>query len=187
MKLVSFEVSTPVGRITRLGALLDGDQNGRIVDLTAAYGAYLAAETDEPTPRELAVLRTPPDMIGWLRGAQKSREAGEQAVEFVRRVERETGIVGLDGARLVYSRADVRLLAPLPRPRTLRDFSIYEEHMTQAGGSGEKRPTWYRWPPYYKGNPDSVIGPEAPISYPYYTQKLDLEPEICIVVGREFM
>ena len=56
--------------------------------------------------------------------------------------------------------------------------------MTQAGGNGEKRPAWYRWPPYYKGNPDSVIGPEDPIPYPYYTEKLDLEPEIGIVIGR---
>ena len=57
--------------------------------------------------------------------------------------------------------------------------------MTQAGGSGQKRAAWYRWPPYYKGNPDSVIGPEDPIPYPDYTEKLDLEPEIGIVVGRE--
>jgi len=101
MKLVTFEVPTPVGRAVRLGALLDGNQDGRIVDLTAAYGAQLAAETDEPMPRELAALRTPPDIMGWLRGAHKSREAAEQALDFVRRVERQTGIVGLDGARLV--------------------------------------------------------------------------------------
>jgi len=183
VKLVSFEVPSPVGPIPRLGALLDGNEAGRIVDLTTAYAAYLAAETDEPVPRELAALRTPPDLIGWLRGAHKSREAAEQALAFVRRL--GDGAVGLDGAHLVYLRTEVHLLAPLPRPRTLRDFSIYEEHMTRAGGSGEKRPTWYRWPPYYKGNPDSVIGPEDSIPYPYYTQKLDLEPEIGIVVGRE--
>jgi len=34
------------------------------VDLTAAYASYLAAETDEPTPRDIAVVRTPPDMFG---------------------------------------------------------------------------------------------------------------------------
>jgi 2-keto-4-pentenoate hydratase/2-oxohepta-3-ene-1,7-dioic acid hydratase in catechol pathway len=187
MKLVTFSVPTPVGRIARLGALLDGHQEGRIVDLTAAYAAFLTSETDEPTPVELAALRTPPDMIGWLRGAHKSRDAASAAVAFARqRLDAESNPLGPDEARLVYARSEVRLLAPLPRPRTLRDFSIYEEHMTRAaGGSSEKRPTWYRWPPYYKGNPDAVIGPEEPIPYPYYTQKLDLEPEIGIVVGRE--
>jgi 2-keto-4-pentenoate hydratase/2-oxohepta-3-ene-1,7-dioic acid hydratase in catechol pathway len=186
MKLVTFAVASPTGPVRRLGALLDGDERGRIVDLTAAYASFLAAETDEPTPRELAALRTPPDMIGWLRGAHKAREAAEQAVAFARsRLERDANPGGLDDARLVYARADVRLLAPLPRPRTIRDFSIYEEHMSRAKSIPAKRPAWYRWPPYYKGNPDAVVGPEDPIPYPYYTEKLDLEPEIGIVVGRE--
>jgi 2-keto-4-pentenoate hydratase/2-oxohepta-3-ene-1,7-dioic acid hydratase in catechol pathway len=186
MKLVTFAVETPTGLVTRLGALLDGDAGGRIVDLTAAYASYLAAETDEPTPRELAALRTPPDMIGWLRGAHKAREAAEQAVAFARRrLEGDASPRGLDDARLVYARGDVRLLAPLPRPRTIRDYSIYEEHMSRAKTIPEKRPAWYRWPPYYKGNPDAVVGPEEPIPYPSYTEKLDLEPEIGIVVGRE--
>ena len=186
MKLVTFAVGTPTGPVNRLGALLDGDERGRIVDLTAAYGSYLAAETDEPTPRELAALRTPPDMIGWLRGAHKAREAAEQAVAYARRrLEADASPCGLDDAWLVYARAEVRLLAPLPRPRTIRDFSIYEEHMSRAKSIPEKRPAWYRWPPYYKGNPDAVVGPEDPIPYPYYTEKLDLEPEIGIVVGRE--
>ena len=187
MKLVSFAVATPLGPINRLGALIDGHQEGRIVDLTAAYAAYLGADTDEPTPREIAAVRTPPEMIGWLRGAHKAREAAEQAVAHARqRLEGETNPTGLDEARLVYPRSEIRLLAPLPRPRTMRDYSIYEEHMSRAGGaSSEKRPAWYRWPPYYKANPDAVIGPEDPIPYPYYTEKLDLEPEIGIVVGRE--
>jgi 2-keto-4-pentenoate hydratase/2-oxohepta-3-ene-1,7-dioic acid hydratase in catechol pathway len=184
MKLVTFAVSTPTGRVSRLGALLDGQQDGRIVDLTAAYASYLAADTDEPTPRELAALRTPPDLIGWLRGAHKAREAAAAAVAHAAaRLRAEPEPRGLDEARLVYQRAEVRLLAPLPRPRTIRDFSIYEEHGSKSGGN--KHAAWYRWPPYYKGNPDAVFGPEDPIPYPYYSEKLDLEIEIGIVVGRE--
>src|ERR687886_17287 len=100
MKLVTFAVSTPLGRAERLGALVDGHQDGRIVDLTAAYAAYLAAETDEPTPRELAALRTPPDMIGWLRGAHKAREAAEAALGYAaRRLREEVEPRGLDDVR----------------------------------------------------------------------------------------
>jgi 2-keto-4-pentenoate hydratase/2-oxohepta-3-ene-1,7-dioic acid hydratase in catechol pathway len=177
MKLVTFSVPTPVGRITRLGAMLDGD---RIVDLTAAYAAYLAAETDEPTPHSLAALRTPPDMIGWLRAAHKGREAAELAIGFASSSQAKR----IDGQQLLFQRGEVRLLSPLPRPRSLRDYSIYEEHMSTRPDA-VKKPAWYRWPPYYKGNPDSIVGPEDPIPYPYYTQKLDLEPEIGIVIGRE--
>jgi 2-keto-4-pentenoate hydratase/2-oxohepta-3-ene-1,7-dioic acid hydratase in catechol pathway len=186
MKLVTFAVSTPVGRMTRLGALVDGQEQGRIADLTTAFAAYLAGETDEARPREIAAVRTPPDMIEWLEGGRQSREAAEQAVGYVRRLlGAEARPEGLDGARLVYERADVRLLAPLPRPRSIRDFSVFEEHMSQARGIGAKLPKWYRYPPYYKGNPGSVIGPEEPIPYPNYTEQLDCELEIGIVIGRE--
>jgi 2-keto-4-pentenoate hydratase/2-oxohepta-3-ene-1,7-dioic acid hydratase in catechol pathway len=179
MKLVTFQVSGPLGAPRRLGAL-DAE---RIVDLTTAYAAYLAQRTDEPTPRELAQLRTPPDLIGWLRGQHKSREAAEQAVAFAR--EQGPMATDLDGARLRFERNEVKLLAPLPRPNSLRDFSIFEEHMTRREGGGiPKRPAWYRYPPYYKGNPDSIIGPEDAIPFPYYTDKLDLELEIGIIIGR---
>jgi 2-keto-4-pentenoate hydratase/2-oxohepta-3-ene-1,7-dioic acid hydratase in catechol pathway len=179
MKLVTFEVKTPVGPQRRLGAL-DAE---RIVDLTTAYATYLAQRTDEPTPFELAQLRTPPDLIGWLRGEHKSREAAEQAVACARDLGPDA--LGFADARLAFQRSEVRLLAPLPRPNSLRDFSIFEEHMTRReGGAAPKRASWYRHPPYYKGNPDAIIGPEDPIPFPYYSDKLDLELEIGIVIGR---
>jgi 2-keto-4-pentenoate hydratase/2-oxohepta-3-ene-1,7-dioic acid hydratase in catechol pathway len=187
MKLVTFSVLTPIGRFNRLGALLDGGQDGRIADLTTAYAVYLGEEAGEPTPVELASVRMPPDMIGWLRGGAAAREAAETAVEYAkRRLDRETQPRGANGAQLVFARSEVRLLSPLPRPRSLRDFSIYEEHMSKAGG-GERRkdPIWYRWPPYYKGNVDAIYGPEDDVPYPYYTDTLDLELEIGIVVGKE--
>jgi 2-keto-4-pentenoate hydratase/2-oxohepta-3-ene-1,7-dioic acid hydratase in catechol pathway len=185
VKVVSFEVSTALGKVTRIGALLDGHQDGRVVDLNSAYLNYLQCETDEPTPVELAALRTPPEMIGWLRGAHKSREASDHAVEFIRqRLKTEADPRGLNGQKTVYSRAEIRLLAPLPRPRSIRDFSVYEEHYSVARKE-PKKPVWYRWPPYYKGNPDSVVGPEDPIPFASYTKKLDLEPEIAIVIGKE--
>ena len=182
MKLVTFEVATPVGPARRLGALIDGDENGRICDLTESYAAYLAAKTDEPTPRGLALLRTPPDMIGWLRGAHESRAAAEHAVAFAR-THAEAFAPG--SGRLVYSRHEVRLMAPLPRPNSLRDFSIYQDHMSKADVPFEKTEHWYVTPPYYKGNCDTITGPEDPVPYPYYTKRLDLELEIGIVVGKK--
>ena len=67
MKIATFEVSTSLGRITRLGAFAEREETGRLIDLTAAFASHLGTKTDEPTPRELAQLRTPPDMVGWLR------------------------------------------------------------------------------------------------------------------------
>ena len=186
MKLVSFAVNTLIGRMNRLGVLIDQQEPDRIADLTSIYAAYLTHETDEPMPNELATLRTPPDMISWLRGGHQARQAASEGVAYLqKRLTNETDPLGPRGERLVFARPEVRLLAPLPRPRSLRCFSVYEEHMTRAGENFVKKPTWYRWSPYYKGNSDSVIGPEDPIPYPYYTQRLDLEIEIAIIIGRE--
>ncbi len=186
MKIVTFEVATPLGPVKRIGVLIDGHQDGRIADLTSSYAAYLEQETDEPTPVELAQLRTPPDMIGWLRGAHKSREAAEKAVHFIRRrLELGPSPVGTDGTKLVYLAGEVRLLSPIPRPRTLRDFSTYAEHMSRSDRQKEKKPHWYTHPPYYKGNVDNIVGPGDPIPYPYYTKKLDLELEVGVIVGKK--
>jgi hypothetical protein len=75
MKLVSFAIETWLGPMRRIGALIDGEQDGRIADLTSAHTNYLTREPGAPTSDELARLRIPPDMIGWLRCGHKSRKA----------------------------------------------------------------------------------------------------------------
>jgi 2-keto-4-pentenoate hydratase/2-oxohepta-3-ene-1,7-dioic acid hydratase in catechol pathway len=80
---------------------------------------------------------------------------------------------------------DARLLAPL-RPRSLRDFLAFEGHLKGAlGRLGRPIPDeWYELPAYYKGMPDTVIGPEAEIPWPSWTERLDHELELGCVIGR---
>ena len=80
---------------------------------------------------------------------------------------------------------DLRLLAPL-RPRTIRDFLAFEGHLLNAfaGLGKEIPPEWYERPAYYKGLPDTVIGPDEEIPWPAYTEKLDHELELAAVIGR---
>ena len=79
-----------------------------------------------------------------------------------------------------------RLLAPL-RPRTMRDFLAFEGHLKGAlGRLGRPIPDeWYDVPAYYKGMPDTVIGPEQEIPWPSWTERLDHELELACVIGRE--
>jgi 2-keto-4-pentenoate hydratase/2-oxohepta-3-ene-1,7-dioic acid hydratase in catechol pathway len=79
-----------------------------------------------------------------------------------------------------------RLLAPL-RPRSLRDFLGFEGHLKGAyAGLGRDIPAeWYEVPAYYKGMPDTVIGPEAEIPWPAYVEELDHELELAAVIGRQ--
>ena len=92
--------------------------------------------------------------------------------------------------------ADLRLLAPLPEPRQLRDCMVYEKHLKQASEQGQKLmgvenptanipPVWYSQPIYYKGNRFSVIGTETDIEWPSYAELLDFELELALVIGRK--
>ena len=78
-----------------------------------------------------------------------------------------------------------RLLAPL-RPRSLRDFLAFEGHLKGAyrGLGRDIPPEWYEVPAYYKGLPDTVIGPDVQVPWPAYSDQLDHELELAAVIGR---
>ena len=91
------------------------------------------------------------------------------------------------GAPLVTTTAvnGARLRAPL-RPRTLRDFLAFEGHLKNAYKNlgREIPPEWYDVPAYYKGLPDTVIGPDEELPWPSYSGQLDHELELAAVIGR---
>ena len=76
------------------------------------------------------------------------------------------------------------LRAPL-RPRSLRDFLAFEGHLLNAFKNlGRDIPAeWYEVPAYYKGLPDTVIGPDEQIPWPSYSAQLDHELELAAVIG----
>lgn len=90
-----------------------------------------------------------------------------------------------DGAAMTGPIARAELLAPL-RPRSLRDFLTFEGHLhnVMRGLGRPIAPEWYDVPAYYKGMPDTVIGPEAVIPWPAYSERLDHELELAAVIGR---
>ncbi|MCZ8282489.1 MAG: fumarylacetoacetate hydrolase family protein [Aquidulcibacter sp.] len=102
-----------------------------------------------------------------------------------------------------FNMADVTLLAPLPNPRRLRCFSTYEKHLVQAfeqvlkhklsgpvfaivNGLGLiKAPKkFFKVPAYYKGNHLAITGPDQTIGWPSYSQMLDYELELGLVIGK---
>jgi fumarylacetoacetate (FAA) hydrolase len=86
-----------------------------------------------------------------------------------------------------YPLADVALLAPIPRPPSIRDFFAFEQHVATARANrGSQVPReWYEFPVFYFTNPAAVYGPEAEIPYPEGTRELDYELEIAAVIGSD--
>ncbi|MBO9351917.1 MAG: fumarylacetoacetate hydrolase family protein [Thermomicrobium sp.] len=178
MKLATFAVPSPAGPVRRIGALAEG----WLVDLQAAYAAYLARTDPGCEAERLAALLIPDDMVAFLGHGQLGWQAAAQALEEGLRIEEAFG------RRTRYQLGEVRLLTPVPRPRVIRDFLTFEGHMRNAsralGRGGEIPPAWYEVPAYYKGDPDTVVGPDADVVMPRYTQQFDFELELGMVIGR---
>ncbi len=176
MKLVTFEVATPLGPVERLGAL----REGRVVDLNLA-AARRYARDGRSRPAERADFFVPADLLGLLDTGDEGLAEARLALEAL-----NGEPAGPRGERLVWNDGEVRLKAPLPRPRGLRDFFAFENH-AKAGAArrNEEIPAaWYEQPVFYKGNPREIYGPGDEIPWPAFTRKLDFEFEIAAVVGR---
>lgn len=180
MRLVTFELTTPLGAARRAGAMDGADH---VVDLSLARAAQHAAK-GRPRHRALAEAEVPSNMLELLEGGEYTMDCAREALDHVA----HSGDDTLDGAALRHALTGVRLLAPLPRPNSLRDFLVFEAHLRNIyrllGREDQFPPEWYNLPAHYKGNPDAIYGPDDVVPYPGYTDKLDYELEVCAVVGK---
>ncbi|NJN15918.1 MAG: fumarylacetoacetate hydrolase family protein [Oscillochloris sp.] len=194
MRLVTF---IPPDGVARAGALL----GPTVIDLASA--APLALE-------EAGDLRW--DMLSLLRGDPDQAEVNlEMAADLVAAVAQVAGIdyqaatdplledqliadgmfvdlsggISIGGEAMVLPLDQVRILAPLPRPSSIRDFYAFEEHVANARRQrGLEVPAeWYRFPAFYFSNHQAVYGPGDEIAMPR-TDALDYELELAIVIGK---
>lgn len=82
---------------------------------------------------------------------------------------------------------EVILKAPLPNPKSFRDFYAFEEHVKTARENRglEMILEWYEIPVFYFSNHLAIKGPQDLISRPQNCQWLDYELEIACVIGKE--
>jgi len=191
MKLLSFKVPTALGAMQRIGALwqLSGWEQPLILDLNAAYAWWLTEREQRPQPRRWADFLFPSEMRAFLElGEPAMNAATELLTELGKRyANRPDHLLGLEQQRLVYGIDEVRLMTPVPNPRMMRDFLAFEVH-TANGFKRRNEPipeAWYKYPVYYKGNPNTLLGTEEPLPWPSYTRKLDYELELACIIGKE--
>jgi fumarylacetoacetate (FAA) hydrolase len=87
-----------------------------------------------------------------------------------------------------YALEDVRLLAPVPRPPSVRDAYAFEEHIRNAArvtGRPGVPDEWYELPVFYFSNPAAIFGPDDEIPFPAGSDELDYELEVAAVIGAE--
>jgi len=166
----------------KVGAVLAGDL--RVFDLAAA--ARRAGVSDAPFASMLALIDADDAGLDLTRDLIEKRSAEED---------------------LSLDLAAVRLLAPLPEPRQMRDAMLFPTHIRQStrgaqaaqalrtGGEAAFRaamaaplpdlPDVYRRVPiYYFTNRFTVVGPDATVLWPRYSSVMDYELEIGIITRR---
>ncbi len=188
MKLVSYEVQTELGRFERIGALA----HGTIVDLTSACAAYFSESQDANAALRQADALVPPDMIRFLEGGDVGREMAGKALAYAgERLKAETQPRGPQGQRLAFDEAEVRWLAPVPRPPMIRDGILLLDHyrlgMERLFKIAEKdrMPEAARsMPIFWKPSRAAVAGHREPIRWPRYSEKLDYEFELGAYIGK---
>ena len=189
MRLVSFSYVDP---FPRAGVLI----GSVVIDLAAA--APLAFEGLEDARWELLdILRGAPEGMG-IDGAAEIAAAVLDQLGVVGAGDLEdpapgngaydrgmTGALSIGGAEMALPLNEVRLLAPLPRPTSLRDFYAFEQHVATAARNRGRHvaPAWYEIPVFYFSNHTAIYGPDADVPMPR-TQALDYELEIACVIGR---
>jgi 2-keto-4-pentenoate hydratase/2-oxohepta-3-ene-1,7-dioic acid hydratase in catechol pathway len=140
------------------------------------------------------------DMLAFLRGDEAARDGARHLLEWAV-VARPQG--------LLLPVADVKWLAPVPVPESIREFMNFEQHVINCArqfgmppwrqkidrfierrfgrehtlAHRSSRP-WYERPVYYKGNRFSVVGPQAEVQIPHYTRVFDYELEFGIFLSR---
>ncbi|HEX2090278.1 MAG TPA: fumarylacetoacetate hydrolase family protein [Actinomycetota bacterium] len=141
-----------------------------------------------------------------MRWATFRTDAGEERVgvlvdEEIRALDRGVTLLGLieksgglqsAGQRAVRDPVDVfgpdsiHLMAPIPRPPSVRDFYAFEQHVRTARERRglEMDPDWYELPVFYFSNPAAMVGPSDDVPVPPGTSQLDFELEVAAVIGQ---
>jgi 2-keto-4-pentenoate hydratase/2-oxohepta-3-ene-1,7-dioic acid hydratase in catechol pathway len=179
MKLCTFEVPTPLGQQTRLGAV-----TGRgIADLNFACARLLEKE-GEPQPGKLADALLPANMLDYLRGEERAAQWARRSLEDLLA---SSQAEGSRGETLLYAPDQVRLLSPLPNPASVRDFYAFEAHVKKGFEKrGEPMPhEWYQIPVYYKSGHHNIIGTDEDVLWPLFTSKFDYELEMAAIIGKK--
>lgn len=181
MKVCTFTRSTPFGEVKRLGLFAD---EKTIIDVNFLWQKEFARQGFYD-PEKRAELFAPKSLAQFLRVHQDAAIPMLQDTLGLYQKLVQSGETGVafhtDDAK------DMKFAAPLDEIAMYRDFYAHEKHVKKGF---EKRnepvpPAWYEIPAYYKGGNTGFIGHDEIIPWPYYSQQLDYELELGVVIGRD--
>jgi len=182
LKLIQFEINTPLGAVQRNGLLIDN----KILDLNLGYVTYLTQETKESKPYDISNVRISDNMLSFLEGGEYSLLAAHETETYFQKIiKNEESMKGPKKEQLIFTQTEAKIKEPLTYPPYIVDFMTFETHYKQSLAKLTDYSLWKKYPIAYKKNPHTVIGPTAPIIFPSaITKWLDFEVEFGIIIGK---
>jgi fumarylacetoacetate (FAA) hydrolase len=153
-----------------------------ILDLHRAFVALERDRGGTGTDAEV-IARYGADMLGFI---ERQGVALPAAHEAVHRGAQQALPLHVDGLPLRRPIAGTHLLAPIPRPPSMRDGYAFRQHVLTARRNRglEMIPEFDQFPVFYFTNHHGVVGPGEVRVMPKHLERLDFELETAVVVGR---
>jgi fumarylacetoacetate (FAA) hydrolase len=182
MKLVTYTH----GAIARPGLLVTAGADlpeATVLDLVRAIGWVDGKERGAKDERTIAE-KFGASVLGFVENARDGRPLAVEALAAFGRGELPAQT---DAGAIAVPAKEVTLLAPIPRPPSMRDGYAFRQHVETARKNRglEMIPEFDQFPVFYFTNHQAVIGPGPLKVRPRHLEKLDFELEAAIVVGRE--
>lgn len=170
MKIVNYKLKSDRINSSRMGILIDN----KILDPNYSFELYYSHFT--ANPKERAHHHCPPSLHQLLRLASNPLEILTEAT-----------LLPFNDRYFVEFNSEIKLDAPLDKIETYRDFYAHEKHVKTGfkKRNEEIPPAWYEIPAYYKGATKGFIGPDDEILWPSYTDILDYELELGMIISKD--
>ncbi|WP_327099053.1 fumarylacetoacetate hydrolase family protein [Nocardia vinacea] len=171
MKLGRISRSTPDGDQTRLVAV-EPDRD-RVVDLAQAYRiARQRGSASTAAALRLAAAYFPSSMSAAIAAGPAFLDAAHWAVEQA-----------ADDASLPIGEVDWQSAVDPPVIRDGLTFPLHMQQFHEKVGGGLPNPQLFKTPGYFKGSTGVVYGHDQEVPYPGYSEFVDYELEIGLIVG----
>ncbi|WP_328531315.1 fumarylacetoacetate hydrolase family protein [Nocardioides sp. NBC_00368] len=171
MKLGRISVPTPDGAQARIVALTNNDSS--VVDLSVAYAASLRRRgANSEGALRLARALFPSSMSQAIAAGDVFLDAAHEALGY--------------SDEATKSVEEVSWIAAVDSP-VIRDCLTYPTHMQnfleKVGNKPDQQA--FKTPPFFKGSASRIYGTGEVLPYPGFTEYLDWEFEVGIIVGRQ--
>jgi 2-keto-4-pentenoate hydratase/2-oxohepta-3-ene-1,7-dioic acid hydratase in catechol pathway len=127
------------------------------------------------------------DLAQALSSAERNCSAVEVITASAPQLQAVRDLLKRSSAGPVYRLADVKLLAPIPRPQK-NVFCVgrnYKEHILEGARARGVEPSFPKVPEFFSKPPTTVIAPDDGIErHAKNTSQLDYEVELAIVIGK---